>query len=576
MVVCALILILCVSHITSLSLRVPSCVHQKNCLDHDFELTERAEPSSPINLTFAVKHKNVDKLYELVNDVSNPKSPNYGKHWTFEKIGELTSDLQAQNALLTHLRKFVPEKQLTWSPHSGYVRVETDVKTAELIIGGKYHKFQSKTKRHLVVMRTLEFSLPKEVEDVLDHISPTTQFPSVEEKNSVIMSHPGPTTRAVEGSITPDVIKSYYNIKSNKVKHLNATQSVVGMLGQNFSPTDLKNFQLMNGLSPDAVDEIVGNNTETVCATNDTNCIEANLDIQYIMSTAQQSTTTFWSISPNQTFIDWILQVSMDPTPPLVHSVSYVGYEMFVDSLEQQRFSQEVAKLAARGVTVVVASGDDGVANMMAKQNTMYCGVYGAYPNNIPYVLSVGGTMGPEYGLKETACQYDKGSVITSGGGFSIYFDRPTYQSTVVNQYLANPNATSTPWFPKSNNFNSFGRAYPDVAFAANRYFMLNNGVGKLVAGTSAAAPVVAGILTLVNSARLVKGKPPVGFVNPALYQLAQTNPEIFRDVVEGDNHCTSSSICCPYGFVCAPGWDPVTGLGSMDVGLLIKAMIRL
>ena len=66
-------------------------------------------------------------------------------------------------------------------------------------------------------------------------------------------------------------------------------------------------------------------------------------------------------------------------------------------------------------------------------------------------------------------------------------------------------------------------------------YEVVIAGKTYLVDGTSAAAPVFAGVLSLVNSARIKAGKSPVGFANTALYQLAQSNPEAFLDVTTGE-----------------------------------------
>lgn len=113
-------------------------------------------------------------------------------------------------------------------------------------------------------------------------------------------------------------------------------------------------------------------------------------------------------------------------------------------------------------------------------------------------------------------------------------------------------------------------------------YEVVIGGNTYLVDGTSAAAPVFAGVLSLVNSARIKAGKPPVGFANTALYQLAQSNPEAFLDVTTGANNCcgmpqSGSVNCCKNaGFHAAPGWDPVTGLGGVDVGKLTAAWLQL
>ena len=86
--------------------------------------------------------------------------------------------------------------------------------------------------------------------------------------------------------------------------------------------------------------------------------------------------------------------------------------------------------------------------------------------------------------------------------------------------------------------------------------------------------------LSLVNGARIKAGKSPVGFANTALYQLAQSNPEAFLDVTTGANNCCGDAsplnCCANAGFHAAKGWDPVTGLGGVDVGKLTSAWLKL
>jgi tripeptidyl-peptidase-1 len=308
-----------------------------------------------------------------------------------------------------------------------------------------------------------------------------------------------------------------------------------------------------------------------------------------MMSTAANSPTTFWSTSVTN-FVSWIEEVSSTINPPLVHSISYGAYEASVSAEEQQRFAQEAARLAARGVTIVAASGDDGVSLFGARTNAFFCGFKVPFPANVPYVVSVGATMGPETGSnQEIACSSDKGSVITSGGGFSTIFERPSYQSSHVQQYLNSPQSSPTsplssplPYFPTSSMFNPNGRAIPDVSMPGNNYEIVIGGKSYQVSGTSASAPVFAAILTLANNERLNNGKSSLGFVNPALYSLSVSQPNVFNDVTVGDNRCAAlpylggTPTCCQHGFRCSTGWDPVTGLGSVNGGRLVEALANL
>lgn len=69
--------------------------------------------------------------------------------------------------------------------------------------------------------------------------------------------------------------------------------------------------------------------------------------------------------------------------------------------------------------------------------------------------------------------------------------------------------------------------------------------------GTSAASPITAGLLALVNDAPLRSGRPPLGFVAPWLYKIAVSSPAAFNDVVIGNNK-NGELQECPYGFSAA------------------------
>ncbi len=176
---------------------------------------------------------------------------------------------------------------------------------------------------------------------------------------------------------------------------------------------------------------------------------------------------------------------------------------------------------------------------------------------------------GPENGLPEIACTSPAGGDITSGGGFSSLYAMPPWQSTAVNGYHARVKGTAKEPF---RGFATGGRGYPDVALAANSYLVAVNRSAVVVSGTSASAPVFAGMVARVNHLRLKAGKSPLGWINPALYSLFRS---FTNDVTEGQNNCGADAvICCEQGFHAAVGWDPVTGLGSVNYGKFAKAFM--
>lgn len=160
----------------------------------------------------------------------------------------------------------------------------------------------------------------------------------------------------------------------------------------------------------------------------------------------------------------------------------------------------------------------------------------------------------------EMACQ----SVIFSGGGFSNVFPLPSYQRAAVQSWF-----TKYPPPYGNDRFNNSRstRAYPDLSANGANFVTAIDASFRLVYGTSASTPVVASIFTLINQARLAIGKGPVGFVNPTLY----ANPAALNDITQGGN-----PGCGTPGFSSAPGWDPVTGLGTPNFPKLLALYLVL
>jgi len=137
---------------------------------------------------------------------------------------------------------------------------------------------------------------------------------------------------------------------------------------------------------------------------------------------------------------------------------------------------------------------------------------------------------------------------------------------------LANRNVS----LPPTNLFAVNGRAFPDIAALGNSFVTVINGNQYLLSGTSASSPVFCAMVTLINGMRQVAGKTPLGFLNPLLYSTQRAG--IFNDIVSGINNCSAGQnpTCCTYGFTASGGWDPVTGLGSIDFLRLSAALDNL
>jgi len=387
--------------------------------------------------------------------------------------------------------------------------------------------------------------------------------------------------RQMMGSVTPQLLWSYYGVKNQTVASQKASQAIFASLGQSFDPADLADWEQNMNLPATKFQHVVGKNSPASCAQDPNNCIEASLDVQQITASAQLGDNTFWSIpqSAQDIFLAWSQAMTTARTPPLVTSISYGSLAPEDPNVDKKRFASEVCKLGLRGITVVVASGDDGVANFDARSDPTQCGFTPSYPATCPYVTAVGATQGPEVQQPEIMCGALTNGGITSGGGFSVYYDLPDWQADAVNNYLANPNVNLP---PSSAGYDPTKRAYPDVAVLGHNYGIVIGGSTYYGSGTSASSPVFAAFVTLVNGQRIAKGKSPVGFLNPALYAMGNSTNynNYFNDVTSGVNNCcagdASSATCCQYGFEATAGWDPTTGLGSPKFAAWSKYLLSL
>ena len=369
---------------------------------------------------------------------------------------------------------------------------------------------------------------------------------------------------------TVDSLRALYGVPS-EVTNSNPSnsQSVAEFLGEYYSEQDLQRWLSFMGVTTNTAVSVIGPNDETKPGG------EATLDIQWMVGISANVRTVFWSLGDlhegQEPFLEWLQDISNTPNAPLVHSVSYADEETTLTAEYMLRISVELMKAGVRGLTILFASGDDGVLGYTSRTAPVsQCAslpFQPQFPSSSPFATSVGGTVLHRDGGEAVATAVNASARITSGGGFSNYFPMPAYQSPAVTGYLQIFNQVP------SSRFNASGRAYPDISGMAHNYVCLLDGALVPIDGTSASTPLVASFLTLINDKLLTMGRPPLGFVNPLLYQLSNSPLQPFKDVTIGDNGCNDSSACCTQGFQASPGWDAATGLGTPRFKQLYQAI---
>lgn len=273
---------------------------------------------------------------------------------------------------------------------------------------------------------------------------------------------------------------------------------------------------------------------------------EVELDIEVAGAVAPGARlAVYFAPNTDRGFLDALTTAVHDTVRrPSVVSISWGGPEVSWSRQAMLALDAAMQDAAALGVTVCCASGDDGSSDRVG-DGLAHCD----FPASSPYALACGGTRLVAAGgviTDETVWNEPTGGA--SGGGISDVFGPVPYQADAGVPPSANPGGR-------------VGRGVPDVAGDADPrtgYNVTVDGQPAVVGGTSAVAPLWAGLVALCNQAL---GRP-VGLLHPLLYGALATSG--FRDIVSGSNGA----------YTARPGWDPCTGLGSPD-GAAILAGLR-
>lgn len=350
-----------------------------------------------------------------------------------------------------------------------------------------------------------------------------------------------PTIRrpnAVSTSYDPRTLAQLYNFPLN----LNGQGEAVALieLGGGYNPADLTTyFQQLKLPVPQVTSVSVDGSNNA--PTGDPNSAdgEVELDIEVAGAIAPGAhIVVYFAPNTDRGFVDAITTAVHDATnKPSVISISWGSAEDQWTDQSRQTMDQAFQTAAALGVTVCVAAGDsgssDGETDGLAHVD---------FPASDPYVLGCGGTRLEASNQQITSeVVWNEASSSATGGGVSEKFSLPTWQ--------ANANV------PTSANPDKFvGRGVPDVTGNADPqtgYNVRVDGQDMVIGGTSAVAPLWAGLIALINQ-RLGQS---AGFLNPTLYQNYQALQQhsAFRDITQGNNGA----------YHAGPGWDACSGLGS-------------
>ncbi len=380
------------------------------------------------------------------------------------------------------------------------------------------------------------------------------------------------------GYILPQTFAQLYNATNLGLDGRGQTIAIYG--ANRINPDDLTAFWRNSGL-PTTLAQFSSVDLSTNPAPGDSNQAgEETMDVEWASAMAPGADVVCLTNLSIELIAPWV--ISQRASGRLIHQLS-TSYGLpeaayTVSAAAREANSQFFASLAALGVSVFIASGDDGstqrvVNGMQTVQGYDPAGTASPlYPASSPYVTGVGGTtVAFQQGPGNTAAPPAREGAwslsnipppssvgqLASGGGVSLYFSRPVWQTG--------------PGIPAGTM-----RCVPDVAaMATSNYapYMHFRGQRFPANGTSVSAPIWAGLCALINQARAKDGLAPVGLLGPKIYPLNGTPAfnQMTTGSQSGGDGFSPTATNGAYGV--GPNYNLVAGLGSPNIEYIIAAL---
>ncbi|MGP0071535.1 MAG: protease pro-enzyme activation domain-containing protein [Bryobacteraceae bacterium] len=540
----------------------------------------RLGPSEKISfITLGLRRTAAEQaaLNRLLDDLQNPASPDY-HHWLTpeefgQRFGASANDIAQVTAWLKSQGMTVEDtaRGRNWIMFSGTAGQIEQAFHTEL------HRYDVNGERHFAIAS--DPSVPAALAPLvlgfrgLDdfRLQPAGGHPKFNPPNGYPTPH----------VLVPGDIAAIYDLDPLYAAGLDGSGQTVAVVGASeVYKADLQEFRSTTGLAALQVQSVVYGTAPGITGAQ----AEADIDLEWVGAVAPNATIIF--VQAEDPFV--AAQYAIDQNYAPVLSVSFSSCEANASGFAPEITEALAQQANAQGITWLVASGDQASAACDKTGATMPSvatqGLSVNYPATLPEVTAVGGTMFNEGGGNYWASQNNSdgtsalsyipevawnetsvdGSIAGSTGGQSVLFSKPAWQTG--------------PGVP-----NDGARDVPDVALDAaaqhDPYLIFTGGgMPGFEGGTSVATPIFAGIVVLLNQylvANGIQSQPGLGNINPTLYRLAQSAPQAFHDITQGNNivQCSGGFGCNGgyMGFSAGPGYDLVTGLGSVDAANLIN-----
>ncbi|HEY2116447.1 MAG TPA: S53 family peptidase [Candidatus Angelobacter sp.] len=504
-----------------------------------FRAIRSADPDQIVEITLVLRRTSKLTDDEVLRLSSQP--PSERKYLTPDQL----ADYGSQPEDITKVTDFAHEHGLAvvdQNLSARTIKLSGTVKALQKAFGVDLKIYEDETGSRSYRGRTGEIHLPDELEGVVesvhgldnrDQAKPHFRMfaHGVQPKLASQAAAQAKTTTAT--SFNPGQVAAAYGFPAGSTGK-GETIALIE-LGGGYKAVDLKKYFQQQKANPKV--SAVSIHGATNQPTGDPNGPdgEVELDIQVTGSIASNAhIVVYFAHNTDKGFLDAITAAIHDQkNRPSIVSISWGGPESNWTQQSMDAFNEVFKDAAMLGVTVLVASGDNGSSDGVNDGAD-----HVDFPASSPFVLACGGTRLIANGAaitKETTWGGIPGDG-ASGGGVSQHFATPPYQNGILPTTFK-------------------GRGVPDVAGDADPqtgYNVLVDGVPSVIGGTSAVAPLYAALVAQINENTGTK----CGFLNPFLY----STPGICNDIVQGTNGA----------FNAATGWDPTTGLGSIQGSTLL------
>ncbi|PGS04377.1 MULTISPECIES: S53 family peptidase [Bacillus] len=405
--------------------------------------------------------------------------------------------------------------------------------------------------------RTGHVHVPEELADIIEAVLGLDNRPQVA-PHIRMLEEVETTSSAVGRTYTPPEVGKLYNFPSINCKD----QCIaIAELGGGYSADDIAGYFTHLGIpQPEIIDVLVDGATNQP-GVNPNKDGEVQLDIEVAAAVAPGARiAVYFAPNTDSGFTNAILKAIHDTrNKPSVISISWGSPERNWTIQAMKVMNRAFQDAATLGVTICCASGDFGSWDYDPNDPDHPVPdhqLHADFPASSPFVLACGGTRleGTGNTITNEVVWNSRPRQSATGGGVSDFFDLPSWQTNANVPSSANPGGRT-------------GRGVPDVAGNADPatgYQVQVNGQQAVIGGTSAVAPLWAGLIANINQ-QLGHS---VGFINPALYKLS-TQGGIFHDITIGNNNISNLNGA----YMASSGWDACTGLGSPDGTKLMNAL---